>query len=95
MNLRTIATGIARLIFGDNAPKNSSSGSPERKTKKRTAPKKEQITAELNSSSEEPVIPKIETKHGESRKRAGARAYVEPIPLDQRRWLTVKEMAAR
>ena len=96
MNLRTIATGIARLIFGDDAPKNGASGSPERNAKKRTAPKKkEKITAELNSSSEEPQKPKVEIKHGESRRQAGAKAYVEPIPLDQRRWLTVKEMAAR
>ena len=95
MNLRNIATGIARLIFGDDAPKSSSSGSPERKAKKRTAPKKEQIAAEPNISSEEPPKPKVEIKHGESRKQAGTKANIEPIPLDQRRWLTVKEMAAR
>ena len=95
MNLSTIATGIARLLFGGNAPDNRSSGLLERKTKKRTVPKKEQITAELNIFSEEPPNPKVEIKHGEPRRRTGEKAYVEPIPLDQRRWLTVKEMAAR
>lgn len=95
MNLSTIATRMARQLFGDNTPNNRASGSPERNAKKRTPQEKERITAEVNIASEEQVSPKIETKHGESGKQARPKAYVEPTPLDQRRWLTVKEMAAR